>query len=154
MILTSRRLYKKVEMTEPGSKNKYRITYQDGQQKWTNDRPGDKEPGKEKARKKERRQKIPSRVEERSRLDGVLSDFIGGGKTEKDLESEVDQTIINLGREAAREVLRDWAEGKDGKDEKTTKALGIMRKRLTEKSSRQRRMANRIVACWFLQKLK
>ena len=32
---------KKVERTTPGSKNDWRITYNTGSKKWTNDRPGD-----------------------------------------------------------------------------------------------------------------
>ncbi len=33
--------YKKVERTEPGSANQYKVTYSTGKKKWTNDRPGD-----------------------------------------------------------------------------------------------------------------
>ena len=41
IILNGETMAKKVERTAPGSKNDYRITYDTGAQKWTDDKPGD-----------------------------------------------------------------------------------------------------------------
>jgi len=121
---------KKVERTAPGSKNKYKITYLDGQEKWTSDYPGDGRGSNRDKRLNERKQSRPSIKDATEKLGSAVKAFVDGGDA-AGLNAAVDATIVHLGREVAREtigkVLQGEAEGK------ATEAHGIMRERVNEK---------------------
>lgn len=134
---------KKVEMTSPGSKNHYKVTYHDGQQKWTDDKPGDGKPGRREERLKERKQSRPSIKDAKKTLGNAVKKYVDGGD-EKGLVNAVDGVIVHVGREVARETVRGYIDEHKDADGKEKEAQGILRKRLLEKTRKKEAMDNRI----------
>ena len=121
---------KKVERTAPGSKNKYKITYLDGQEKWTSDYPGDGRGSNRDKRLNERKQSRPSIKDATEKLGSAVKAFVDGGEA-AGLNAAVDATIVHLGREVARETIGKFLKGEA--EGKTKEAHGIMRERVNEK---------------------
>ena len=135
---------KKVERTSPGSKNPYKVTYHDGQQKWTDDLPGDGKGGRREHRKEERKQNRPSIKDDRVKLDGALKSFVDGNSDEGSLSKAVDDVIVHLGREVARETLGKWISSKGDVDGKAKEGLEVIRKRKIDVLRKKEAMSNRI----------
>ena len=135
---------KKVERTSPGSKNPYKITYHDGQQKWTDDYPGDGKGGRRDKRKEELKQRKPSMKSDRDNLDGALKKFVDGEWDAGNLNKAVDNVIVHLGREDARETIGKWLKAKGDMDGKAAEGLEVIRKRKIDVLRKKEAMSNRI----------
>lgn len=121
---------KKVERTAPGSKNKYKITYLDGQEKWTSDYPGDGRGSNRDKRLSERKQSRPSIKDATEKLGSAVKAYVDGGDKAA-VVAAVDATIVHLGREVARETIGKFLKGEA--EGKAKEAHGIMRERVNEK---------------------
>ena len=132
-IVLSWQKNKSVETTAPGSKNKYKITYLDGQQKWTDDRPGDGEGGRREKMLQEKKQSRPSIKDAKVKLEIAYSSYVSGKHDEAALKQVVDDVIVKVGREVAREVIGDFVKNKGEVDGKAKEALGIIRSRKMER---------------------
>ena len=86
---------KKVERTKPGSRNDWRITYNSGSQKWTDDKPGD---GKGES--------LKDNVKDPSISRGLKSIF-NAIKNDKDLKESVNGLVRDIGTEKSKSVLSD-----------------------------------------------
>ena len=135
---------KKVERTEPGSKNPFKVTFYDGQQKWTDDYPGDGRGGRREHRKEERNQRRPSVKREKVNLDGALKKFVDGEWDAGNLNKAVDNMIVHLGREDARETIGKWLKAKGDMDGKAAEGLDVIRKRKIDVLRKKEAMSNRI----------
>ena len=93
---------KKVERTAPGSKNKWRITYDSGSKKWTNDRPGDRRGDPE-----ELEELFDDLTVKRGlrRLEQAVNAYVGGG-SEDAIRKAVEEFELHAGADAARTAIR------------------------------------------------
>ena len=151
----ARTKYKSVEPTAPGSKNHYKITYHDGKEKWTDQRPGRGMPSRREHRvlQKELENK-PSMKRPMERLDRALENY---RKTEdpKPLQRAVEKTEVGLDRERAKTVNRMFVrnvkkeEGK-GIDERTKDGLQVVKDHVNrnrrDAGDRTGRLAGRVAA--------
>ena len=135
---------KKVERTEPGSKNPFKVTFYDGQQKWTDDYPGDGRGGRREHRKEERKQRRPSVKREKVNLDGALKKFVDGEWDAGNLGQAVRDVTVHLGREDARETIGRWLKSKGEMDGKAKEGLEIIRKNKVDTLRKKEAMSNRI----------
>lgn len=133
---------KSVEMTSPGSKNKYKVTYWNGKEKWTDDKPGDGKGGRREERLKEKKQSRPSLQDAKQKLEKAYLSYVDGNSDESGLKQVVDDVIVKLGRELSREVIGDFIRAKGSVEGREKEALGILRQkkidRLRKKESSQR----------------
>lgn len=135
----------KVERTSPGSKNPYKVTYHDGQEKWTDDLPGDGKGGPREKRKQEHKQNRPSIQDGKDKLTAAKKRFVDGKADEGNVRNTVDDVIVHLGREVAREAIRKWLkEQSEGSDGKAKEAEKIIRERMIEKLRKKEAMDNRV----------
>jgi hypothetical protein len=93
----------KVERTERGSKNDYRITYDTGSQKWTNDRPGD---GIGRATGELLEEELKDPAVQRG-LDSIADAIKNGGN----VEDAVNAMVRDTGTERGRTVLNAVYQG-------------------------------------------
>lgn len=119
---------KKIEMTEPGSRYKYRMTYPNGEQKWTRERPGHKSE-KWKIREKKRLLRDPAIREFLGRLTYVVNSYLDGGSEKEDIEKVVRDFETTRGWNKARMVVRRV---KRSESKKLEKAEGDMKDRQQE----------------------
>lgn len=135
----------KVERTSPESKNHWKITYHDGQEKWTDDYPGDGKGGERQKRLQERKQSRPSIQDAKETLDTAVKKYVKGDSTEKELAGVVDDVVVHVGREVARETIRGYIKDhKDRADEKTKEAHKILNDRQVAKLRKKEAMINQI----------
>jgi hypothetical protein len=123
----------KVERTGPDAKNHWKITYNDGTEKWTDDRPGDGKPGPREERLHKRKQNRPSIKDAKAKLSSGYESFLSGKTDEAGLKQVVDDVIVKVGREVAREVISDFVRGKGDLEGKAKEAMAIIRARKKEK---------------------
>jgi hypothetical protein len=124
---------KSVERTKPGSKNPYKITYMDGQEKWTDDRPGDGKLGPRSRRLLEKKQSRPSIQRSKKRLDIVRDKFVSGKVSSDGVNEVVDKIIVSLGREVAKETIGIWIKENSGLEGKGKEVMSIIRDRKNAK---------------------
>ena len=135
---------KKVERTAPGSKNHYKVTYLDGQEKWTDQYPGAGQPGKREQKLEKKKQGRPSVQDAKGTLAAAVKKYVGGGE-KGSLVSAVDNVIVHLGREMAKETIRKYLkENKTDEDGKLKEAHGVIRDRMTDKLRDKKAMSDRI----------
>jgi len=96
MEVTSWQKNKKVERTSPGSKNPYKVTYHDGQEKWTDDLPGDGSGGRREQWKQEHKQSRPSIKEDNAKLTAAKSRYVKGETDEAGLREVVNGVIVHF----------------------------------------------------------
>lgn len=135
---------KKVERTAPGSKNHYKVTYWDGQEKWTDQYPGAGKPGKREQKLENKKQGRPSVQDAKGTLAAAVKKYVSGGE-KGILENAVDNVIVHLGREMAKETIRKYLkENKTDEDGKVKEAQGVIRDRMTDKLRGKKVMNGRI----------
>lgn len=133
---------KKVERTSPSSKNHFKVTYWDGQEKWTDDYPGDGRPGRRQERLEKRKRSRPSVKDAKETLGRAVKKYIGGGE-KKGLEDAVDNVIVHLGREMARTTIRAYLKDeKVEEDGKVKEAQGVIKDRMLAKLRNKTAMEN------------
>lgn len=103
--VAARTKYLKVEPTKPGSKNHYKITYHDGQEKWVDAYPGRGLPNRREQRMLPRKLDKPSSQRAVNRLDKALETF-KDSKDPKVLQHAVERNEVGLDREFAKTVNR------------------------------------------------
>jgi hypothetical protein len=132
-VISARQRHEKVERTAPGSENKWKVTYQNGKEKWTDDLPGDGKPGEHDERLQEKKQSRPSIQDAKGKIEKAIGEYIKGGD-EKGLRQVVEDTVIHLGREVGKETIRGYVKGqKDKAEGKKKEALDILSKSLNSK---------------------
>lgn len=147
MVIKSWSKNEKVERTSPGSRNHFKITYWDGQEKWTDDYPGDGRGGLHEKRLRERNQSRPSVQDAKATLDRAVKRYIRGDLDRFGLERSVDDVIVHVGRETARQVIRRYLkEHKEGIDEKTKEAHEVIQNRQIDKLRNKKAMIDRIAS--------
>ena len=111
----------KVERTKPGSKLDFRVTYDTGSKKWTNDRPGDGKGDPE-----EREELFDDLTVKRGieRLERAVSAY-AAGKGEKGIQNAVEHLEQYAGVDAARTVVRAIYKAVKGNDDKIEKGVAI-----------------------------
>ena len=92
----------KTERTKPGSKLDWRVTYDSGSKKWTNDRPGD---GKGDPDEKEELFDDLTVKRGVDRLEKAVSGY-ADGKGSKAIENAVETLELHAGKDAAKAVIR------------------------------------------------
>jgi len=135
----------KVEMTSPGSKNPYKVTYHDGQEKWTDDKPGDGRGGRQENRKEVRKQGRPSVKDAKGTLDAAVKKYVSGDADKGALTAAVDNVIVHLGREMARTTIRAYLKERSGEG-KTKEAHDAIRERMLAKLKYKEATMNRVAA--------
>jgi hypothetical protein len=113
--VAARTKYKSVEPTTPGSKNHYKVTYHDGQEKWTDAKPGRGTPDRREHRVLKNKLKKPSSQRALSRLDRALTEY-EKDEDPKPLEQAVEKNEVGLDREFARTVNRLFVKNEKDKD--------------------------------------
>ena len=136
--------HQKVERTSPGSKNPYKITFHDGTQKWTDDYPGDGKGGRREHRKEERKQRRPSVKDDRVKLDSYLKRFVDGELDAAGLSKVVDDIVVHLDRELARETIGKWLKAQPEGEGKVKEGLEIIRQRKIDKLRDKKAMSDRV----------
>jgi hypothetical protein len=127
----TRTKYEKVEPTTPGSKNHYKVTYHDGQEKWVDAIPGRGEPGRRNERVMKKKLTKPSVVDSLKRLDNALTRFEDGAGKEV-LQNAVEKNEVSLDRNFSKKVNRLFVktvrkqEG-DKMGDKTKEGLGAIK---------------------------
>jgi hypothetical protein len=148
MLLTSWQKNTKVERTSPGSKNKYKVTYWDGQEKWTSDYPGDGRGDRREKRLQERKQSRPSIKDAKEKLDAAVKKYEGGGDL-SGAASVVDSVVVLLGREGARQTIRGWVKEKSSMTGKGKEMVDAIQQKsvdkLRDKKARLENIAKRVV---------
>jgi len=93
----------KVERTEPGSKNRFRVRYERST-KWTDDRPGD---GIDEDKEEEMEDLFSDLTIKRGlkRLEKAVNDFVGG-KGPKGVQEAVEALEQHAGKDNAKTVVR------------------------------------------------
>ena len=93
---------KEVERTKPGSKNDWRVTYDTGSKKWTNDRPGDGEGDPDAVREIFSDLTVKRGLK---RLERAVNAFMRGKGT-KAIQEAVEALEQHAGKDNARTVIR------------------------------------------------
>lgn len=137
---------KKVEMTSPGSKNPYKVTYHDGQEKWTDDKPGDGRGGRREKRKENRKQQRPSVKDAKGTLSAAVKKYVSGDADKGSLSAAVDNVIVHLGREMARTTIRAYLKENGGGAGKIKEAHDAIRERMLAKLKYKEATMNRVAA--------
>jgi len=102
--VVARTTYRKLERTVPGSKNEWRVTYPSGQQKWTNDVPGDgRNPNREREMADLMRRPDVRRVV--GMVEDAVTNFLDNGDKGV-LEDAATKARIHVGLEPALHVVR------------------------------------------------
>jgi hypothetical protein len=139
----------KVERTTPGSVNDWRLTYDTGSKKWTNDRPGD---GKNENRANELEDLFGSPSVKRAlkALEKGVKDFILG-KGDKGIKSAVSGLENDVGEDDAKHVVRalykaEKAEKQTDLQKKVVEGLLIAKKHAnrSRKAMREQAIAEKI----------
>lgn len=133
-----------VERTSPGSKLDFRITYDTGAQKWTDDRPGD---GVNPERQRELEEKFsrPSVKRGVRSLERAVGGFLDSGRPQ-DLAGVASSLRTNLGVDVATDVVRQVHKAEKGKlkglegdakgrQQAVVDAVGAVRDELTRKKA-------------------
>ena len=113
---------RKVERTQPGSKLDWRVTYDSGNKKWTNDRPGDGKGDPE-----ERKNLFDDLTVQRGidRLEKAIVAYAHGRGHSKVIKNAVELFEQYAGVEAARTAVRAIHKAVKGKDEAVEKGAEI-----------------------------
>ena len=112
---------KDVEMTKPGSKMHYKLTYPDGNEKWVREKPGHKSE-KWKIREKERMlKKHPEIKDFFKKLEPVVNKWIDGEAEDSDIEKVVRDFETTAGWNKARMVVRRLKRSEKVKHQKADK---------------------------------
>ena len=130
---------KKVERTSPESKNHYKVTYWNGKEKWTDQYPGSGKPSRREERLWRRKQNRPSIKDAKAKLKSAVDSFVSGDSDAEKLRGVVEDTMVHLGRETAKQVIREFVKTqKEGAEGKKKEALGIIREKLNDKVRRKK----------------
>lgn len=106
-----------VDRTQPGSRNDWRITYDTGSQKWTNDRPGD---GVGESSKEMLKEEFKDPAVKRG-MDSVAKAL----KSDKGLDKAVADLVRDIGEERSRTLLRAMSQAAEraGAPEQVVKGI-------------------------------
>ena len=96
----------KVDMTEPGSKLRYKVTYPNGNEKWVRERPGHKSEKWKIREKKRMLEKHPEVVDFFKKLEPVVNQHMQGEATDEDITGVVRDFETTAGWNKARMVVR------------------------------------------------
>lgn len=135
--------YKKVEHTTPGSKNHYKVTYNDGQEKWVDSIPGRGEGSRRDKRLMRHKMNSPAVQTSLKSLNTALKKFEDGAD-KKVLENVVEKNEVSLDKALAKRVNRLFMktvkkkEG-EGIEDKTKEGLDVVK----EHVNRHRKDASR-----------
>ena len=112
---------KDVEMTKPGARYHYRVTYPDGNQKWMREKPGHKSE-KWKEREKKRMLKLHPEIKDFfKKLESVVNKYVDGEATDKDIEKVTREFETTAGWNKARMVVRRLKRSEKVKHDKAEK---------------------------------
>jgi len=142
---------KRVERTAPGSKNDWRVTYNTGSKKWTNDRPGDGKGDPE-----ELEETFDDLTVKRGlkRLEKAVNAYIKGKGT-KAIKEAVEALEVHAGKDAAKTAIRkvhsientELKQNETDLQKKIVEGLGIAKDHLNRdrKGSEMRRAARELI---------
>jgi hypothetical protein len=97
---------KDVEMTKPGSKMRYQLTYPDGNQKWVREMPGHKSEKWKEREKKRMLKQHPEIKDFFKKLEKVVNDWVEDKAEDGDIEKCVREFETTAGWNKARMVMR------------------------------------------------
>jgi hypothetical protein len=97
---------KDVEMTKPGSKMRYKVTYPNGNEKWMREKPGHKSEKWKEREKKMMLKRHPEIIDFFKKLEVVLNKWIVSEAEDKDIEQVVREFETTAGWNKARMVTR------------------------------------------------
>lgn len=97
MLVTAWHKNQKVEMTKPGSKNHYKVTYWNGTEKWVDQYPGAGQKSRREERLKEKNQSKPSIKNAKEKLNAAVKGYIDGKVELSGAAGIVDNLIVKLG---------------------------------------------------------
>lgn len=97
---------KDVEMTKPGSKMRYKLTYPDGNEKWVREKPGHKSEKWKEREKKMMLKKHPEIKDFFKKLEAVVNKYADGEADKKDIEAVTRDFETTAGWNKARMVVR------------------------------------------------
>lgn len=133
MLITAWHKNQKVEMTKPGSKNHYKVTYWNGTEKWTDQYPGSGQKSRREERLKEKQQSRPSIQSAKERLNAAVKKYAEGDGELSGAASVVDGIIVLLGREGARQTIRGWVKEKSSVTGKAKEMVDAIQQKCVDK---------------------
>lgn len=137
---------RKVERTAPGSKLEFRVTYDSGKKKWTNDRPGD---GKGDPDEKENLFDDLTVKRGIKRVQKAIGDYAAGDKGPQAVTNAVEAFEVYAGSEAAKTAIRAIFKAVRGKGKKLEQGASIAKdyvNRNRREAMNRKRVAERLVA--------